>query len=124
MFKLLSHVSSQQNEFCTKASSVAQTANWANLLLKEQDQLRLEEHWISSNHQQPQEPQTLSELRNFYYKMASNHLQTGCNVIKRITGRWSPDCGFLDGEKLLCMDGLYEAVQSGNCLVYSFGLCT
>ena len=31
-------------------------------------------------------------------------------------------CGFLDGEKLLCMDGLYEALEQKNCLVYSFGL--
>jgi hypothetical protein len=124
IFNLLNQVSSQQNEFCTQfeaSSSVAQTANWANLQLKEQDEQRLEEHWIS-NHQ-PQQQQTLSELRNFYYKMASNHLQTGCNVIKRIAGRWLPTCGFLDGEKLLCMDGLYDDVQSGNCLVYSFGLC-
>ena len=31
-------------------------------------------------------------------------------------------CGFLDGEKLICMDGLYEDVINNNCLVYSFGV--
>ena len=29
---------------------------------------------------------------------------------------------FQDGQKLLCMDGLYEASKSKTCLVYSFGL--
>ena len=28
----------------------------------------------------------------------------------------------LDGEKLICMDGLYEDVITNNCLVYSFGV--
>ena len=38
-------------------------------------------------------------------------------------GRWNDWCGFTDGEKLLCMDGYYEAVNNKSCLVYSFGLC-
>jgi hypothetical protein len=119
----LFYLVSSQSEVCTKFEAppsvhVAQIANWANLVLKEQDAQRLEEFWIS-NHQ----PETLRQIRNFYYKKVSNHLQTGCNVIKRIAGRWLPDCGFLDGEKFLCMDRLYEDVKSGNCLVYSFGLC-
>ena len=56
-----------------------------------------------------------------------------CNVLKRISGSWISveyttevnskiSCGFQDGEKLLCMDGLYKAVQNQTCLVYSFGL--
>ena len=54
-------------------------------------------------------------------------------MLKRIAGSWSSggdtsqvnskiSCGFQDGEKLLCMDGLYKAVQNQTCLVYSFGL--
>ena len=54
-------------------------------------------------------------------------------MLKRISGSWISveyttevnskiSCGFQDGEKLLCMDGLYKAVQNQTCLVYSFGL--
>ena len=54
-------------------------------------------------------------------------------MLKRISGSWISvnyttevsskiPCGFHDGEKLLCMDGLYKAVQNQTCLVYSFGL--
>ena len=39
-----------------------------------------------------------------------------------MAGRWRDDCGFLDGEKLLCMDSFYKALEEKNCLVYSFGL--
>ena len=54
--------------------------------------------------------------------MSSMTVQSSCHVLKRVAGRWAPKCGFLDGEKLLCMDGLYEALEQKNCLVYSFGL--
>ena len=31
-------------------------------------------------------------------------------------------CGFMDGEKIICMDNLYQGITNGSCLVYSFGL--
>ena len=46
----------------------------------------------------------------------------GCHVLKKVAGKWSPKCGFLNGEKLLCMDNLYKAIEQKNCLIYSFGL--
>ena len=66
----------------------------------------------------------------FFFK---NLFKGVCNVLKRISGSWISveyttevnskiSCGFQDGEKLLCMDGLYKAVQNQTCLVYSFGL--
>ena len=30
--------------------------------------------------------------------------------------------GPLDGQKFVCMDKLYKAIQNDSCLVYSFGL--
>ena len=56
-------------------------------------------------------------------------------MLKRIAGNWytekyqvkeySPDnsCGFQDGAKLMCMDGIYKALKNQTCLIYSFGLC-
>ena len=38
-----------------------------------------------------------------------------------MAGSWMK-CGFLDGEKMLCMDNLYRAITNETCLVYSFGL--
>ena len=61
-------------------------------------------------------------LRNTYYKFVSETQQTACNIIKRIGGRWIKECGFLDGEKIVCMDNLHEDVSNDKCLIYSFGL--
>ena len=72
--------------------------------------------------------------QNFKAKFSFLNLFKGvCNVLKRVSGSWISieyttevnskiSCGFQDGEKLLCMDGLYKAVQNQTCLVYSFGL--
>ena len=64
---------------------------------------------------------TRAEVMNNYYQLASLVSSNGCNVMKKMAGSWMK-CGFLDGEKLLCMDNLYNAIQNGTCLVYSFGL--
>ena len=70
------------------------------------------------------------EVIDKYYEIAAKPLQGGCNILKRIAGNWGAtpidnldsSCGFHDGEKLLCMDRLHQAVQNQSCLVYSFGL--
>ena len=49
-------------------------------------------------------------------------MQGVCHIIKKIGGNWSKYCGFQDGEKTICMDLLYDAVERNDCLVYSFGL--
>ena len=54
--------------------------------------------------------------------MTTEIFQSECQIFKRISGKWLGGCGFLDGEKLICMDGLYEDVITTNCLVYSFGV--
>ena len=64
---------------------------------------------------------TRAEVMNNYYQLTSLVSSNGCNVVKKMAGSWMK-CGFLDGEKLLCMDNLYNAIQNGTCLVYSFGI--
>ena len=62
------------------------------------------------------------KLKDDYYKTISRTVQNSCQIVKQLTGRWVDECRFLDGEKSICMDGLYEAVMNNTCLVYSFGL--
>ena len=57
-----------------------------------------------------------------YYKVISKPNQNACTILKRFSGTWAPDCGFNDGEKLICMENLYRDLQNDTCLVYSFGL--
>jgi hypothetical protein len=98
-----------------------QICQWSNSLftLKTQDQSRIDQLIMAG----PEENNSDKlSVKNTYYKNIAQPLQTICHVLKRVAGRWNKMCGFLDGEKLLCMDGIYTAVKSGNCLVYSFGL--
>ena len=62
------------------------------------------------------------QLKENLYRALNQPLQNVCQVIKSIGGVWLKQCGFLDGEKSVCFDLLYDAVKSENCLVYSFGL--
>ena len=54
--------------------------------------------------------------------MLNHPVQTSCKILKRIEGQWFKKCGYLDGQKFVCMEKLYEAIQNDLCLVYSFGL--
>ena len=54
--------------------------------------------------------------------MLNQPVQTSCKILKRIEGQWFKKCGYLDGQKFVCMEKLYEAIQNDSCLVYSFGL--
>ena len=62
------------------------------------------------------------EKKDSYYKKVSLTDQSTCHTVKQIAGKWGNQCGFLDGEKYICIDRLYPALQNGTCLVYSFGL--
>ncbi len=97
---------------------IEKIAEWTRTLpvLVKQDERRLK------NFAEFEPIEDVSKLRNEYYRMVSETQQTACNVIKRIGGRWIKECGFLDGEKIVCMDNLHEAVKKGQCLIYSFGL--
>lgn len=90
-------------------------------LLKKQDQNRIKKYW-KSNLDLTQ--LTLRKKIDLFYEMSSHPLQNYCQVIKRFGGVWYEKCGYLDGEKLLCMDKLYAAVKNKSCLIYSFGLGT
>ena len=97
---------------------IEEIANWSNSLplLVEQDEKRRKD---LANFEKIDD---INELRDFYYKTVTQTSQTSCTVLRRFGGRWLSPCGFLDGEKMVCMDSLFDAVQRGKCLVYSFGL--
>ncbi len=97
-------------------------AKWANSLpaLKKQDASR-------SAQLDRIDPDNLMNLRlidvrNLFYGLLSQPLQTVCKVAKKIGGEWLGNCGWFDGEKYVCMDHLKKAVEKKECLVYSFGL--
>ena len=62
------------------------------------------------------------EKKDHYYKTVSSTDQSTCHTVKQIAGKWGNQGGCLDGEKYICIDRLYPALQNGTCLVYSFGL--
>ena len=82
-----------------------------------QDKQRQKKNWSSGII-----PDEIEPLRDFFYRMSAETFQGHCNIFKKLSGKWLPGCGFLDGEKLICMDGLYEDVINNECLVYSFGV--
>ena len=61
------------------------------------------------------------EIQNQFYKTLNQPLQNPCKILKKIGGNWE-FVGFLNGEKMICMDNLYEAIKNDSCLIYSFGL--
>ena len=103
---------------CKFSSSNDTFQKWKNVFVEEQDTVLLsylrnydKENKFSNN-----------VVKDDYYRTISRAAQNSCQIVKRFDGRWASECGFVDGEKLICMDGLYNAVQNGTCLVYSFGL--
>ena len=60
--------------------------------------------------------------KNMFYRLINQPIQSSCKIFKKIAGIWNNQCGFFDGEKIVCMEKLYEAIQNGSCLIYSFGL--
>ena len=62
------------------------------------------------------------QLKEAYYELVPQVQQNSCQILKKIGGAWMKNCGFWDGEKLICMDKLYPFLKNDSCLVYSFGL--
>jgi hypothetical protein len=95
-------------------------AKWANALpaLVAQDEAR------ARLLLQPLDPLMASsaDVRDTFYHVLSQPMQTACAVPKRLGGQWMSQCGALDGEKLVCMDSLMRDIREGKCLVYSFGV--
>ena len=70
-------------------------------------------------------------ISSIFLSSFRNHKEKKIEFCKGLTVIWGENgsgvyldnyCGFQDGEKLLCMDGLYKSVQNQTCIVYSFGL--
>jgi len=65
---------------------------------------------------------SLKWIRDRFYQVTSQPLQTSCTVGKHIGGKWLGNCGHFDGQKFVCLDKLYRVIQEKKCLVYSFGV--
>ena len=104
---------------CQASQNITEMARWSQNLLQIQDQERLSTYW--ENNIQILDDKLLN-LRNVFYERSVQTIESVCHVFKRIGGQWYDLCGFLDGEKLLCMDGLYHSIMNNDCLIYSFGL--
>ena len=90
-------------------------------MLAQQDKARIKKFW-KVKHIDPELESSPLKALDTLFKMSAQPLNSHCHVLKRIGGVWFEPCGFLDGEKLICMDPLYQSVINNNCLIYSFGL--
>jgi len=57
-----------------------------------------------------------------FHSLVMDTFSTVCLLKTRLGGKFLKVCGYIDGQKYLCMDGLAEAIGRGECLVYSFGV--
>ena len=57
------------------------------------------------------------QLKEAYYELVPQVQQNSCQILKKIGGAWMKNCGFWDGEKLICMDKLAKV----NIFSYLFG---
>ena len=102
----------------TTAHNASVVAQWANQIFTQTDQLLGRRNWNSKLI-----PKDKKRLREFFYRMSAQPFANHCNIIKTIGGQqWLGGCGFINGEKLVCMDKLYQDLQRSDCLVYSFGV--
>ena len=101
----------------TFSSEIRNIANWSDLVLDTQNfrrmQILLDTNLAEMDGQQ---------LKEAYYELVPQVQQNSCQILKKIGGAWMKNCGFWDGEKLICMDKLYPSIKNDSCLVYSFGL--
>lgn len=105
-------------ESCEKPiiSNVEKVAQFSNDFVAEEDKLILQELF------EELDKYDKMAVPEKYYQIVSKPLQSHCNILKGFGGRWIKRCGSFDGEKMVCMDGLYKAIQNKTCLIYSFGL--
>ena len=104
-------------------SQVCQTKNVANLLNWSENFFETQD-FVRNGDLQSIKEETLDKhsAREKYYESVTKPLQNPCKILKRIGGTWYGGCGFSDGEKLLCMESIYQSISNQSCLVYSFGL--
>ena len=112
---LLSIISNSLCQQCLVLSKINSTRDFVTNILKSQDAFRLEDV-------QKTRLEDPIKLKDHFFETLNLPLQNVCQIIKKIGGQWNHECGFVDGEKFICMELFYEALINGNCLVYSFGL--
>ncbi len=103
-----------QDSCSISRGKVAQISQWSNQITLEEDEQKAKELI------EAEEVFDKVEAINEYYESITKTMQSHCNIFKRIAGHWKDR--FLDGEKLICMDGIYKAILNQTCLVYSLGV--
>ena len=62
-------------------------------------------------------------LEQLFHEFVTNPFNSACQELKRFGGRYINGCGqYPDGHKYVCMDDILRDIETGNCLVYSFGI--
>ena len=113
-------------QLVTEKRIIGQVSRWSHKFVKHQDRKRRSKYWepfnTTTNHLDILGDH--DKLRDQFYKMTAQSLQSVCHVVKNIAGTWTDFKGdkCMYGEKLLCMDGIYKSIMKKECLVYSFGL--
>ena len=100
--------------------SIETFQDWRKIFDVEKDTVL--QSYLGKYHKENNKSSNNNAIKDDYYRTISRTSQNSCQIVKQFGGRWSKDCGFEDGEKIICMDTVYEAVKNGTCLVYSFGL--
>ena len=100
---------------CLLLPKINSTRDFVTNILKSQDAFRLEDV-------QKARLEDPIKAKDHFFETLNLPLQNVCQIIKKIGGDWNSECGFVDGEKFICMELFHEALINGNCLVYSFGL--
>jgi len=59
-------------------------------------------------------------VRDLFYHLPNLVLNSPCAVGKRLGGVWDSNCGYLVGDRYLCLDALYKA-DGEECAVVSVG---
>ena len=73
-------------------------------------------------HHEEEKEEKFHSIRDKFYQLTSQTFETNCMVTKKFGGNWNPGMKIVDGQKPVCLDKLYQDLQIGNCLVYSFGV--
>ena len=105
-----------ENGCSRKSTNFTEVSIWSRNALYQEDQERI--NYLM-------EPPNFKEIYEFidrFHEVSAKIINGACNIFKKFGGTWMNWCAFNDGEKLVCMEHLYRAIKSDDCLVYSFGL--
>ena len=102
----------------TKKVEVTSLVKWSKSI----QAITLEDERRTNKLLQEPNKQTSQDIRQQFYSLINMPLQSVCSVGKFFGGNWQTYCGAMDGHKYVCLDKLYADIQSGDCLIYSFGI--